>query len=545
MKQAPTWWHDAVVYQVYPRSFADSNGDGIGDLQGIINRTPYLSSLGINAIWLSPFYPSDLADGGYDVIDYRDVDPKIGSLTDFKLLVTTVHEHGLKLIIDIVPNHSSNNHAWFQEALNSPAGSKARDRYIFRDGKGENGEIPPNSWPSHFGPTCWTRVPDGQWYLHLFAPEQPDFNWDNEEVRLDFEKTLRFWSDLGVDGFRIDVAHGLTKDMSEPYPEITTFASETYPSDGSHPLFDRDEVHTIYERWREIFNEYNPPKFAVAESAAPFDRKFRYALPNNLGQAFSFEFMHAHWSAKEFFDTIKKCLAMAQESHSTTTWVLSNHDVIRHVTRYGLPQDLDLPQWLLSNGSSTAVDLTLGLARARAAILLELALPGSSYLYQGEELGLPEVADLPPEVLADPVWIRSGHLQKGRDGCRVPLPWDSHLVNCGFSTGKPHLPLPDNFRELSVEIQDADPQSTLNLYRNALQLRSELLLELADAADISNFHWIETSDKEVLHVSRGKWECVINFSDHAVAFDTSKVLLSSQAYSVNEIPANTALWIVR
>jgi alpha-glucosidase len=536
-----TWWHNAAIYQIYPRSFSDSNSDGIGDIQGIIERIPYLSSLGIDAVWMSPFYPSELADGGYDVIDYRDIDPRIGTIEEFKVLVEKLHAVNIKVIIDIVPNHSSNMHLWFQEALNSPIGSPARDRYIFRDGKGKNGELPPNSWPSHFGPTCWTRVPDGQWYLHLFAPEQPDFNWDNSEVREDFERTLRFWSNLDVDGFRIDVAHGLAKDLSEPFIDIENFDHKFYPTDGSHPLFDRDEVHEIYESWREIFNEYNPPKFAVAESAAPVVRRYRYAQPNNLGQAFSFEMIGAKWGAKEFFDIVDKSLKIAEESNSTMTWVYSNHDVVRHVSRFGLPQDTNLDKWLLTDGKTPAADVQLGTSRARAGLLFELALPGSVYLYQGEELGLPEVTDLPGYVLQDPIWLRTGNKQKGRDGCRVPLPWDSKAKNFGFGLGTPHLPMPSWFVDYAADVEEADKNSTLNLYRAALNMRATLLI----AAEGKEFEWIKSTDSSLIHFARGKWECVTNFSDKPISFDTSHVALSSQPFSDGQLPGNTAFWLVK
>ena len=206
------WWRDAVIYQVYPRSFADSNGDGMGDLPGITGRLPYLRDLGIDAVWLSPFYPSPQHDAGYDVADYRSVDPRFGDLGDLDKLVAEAHQLGLRFIVDLVPNHTSSEHAWFREALRAGPGSRERDRYIFRDGLGEHGDEPPNSWQSVFGGSAWERVPDGQWYLHLFDVSQPDLDWGNPEVRAEFADVLRFWLDRGVDGFRVDVAHGLIKD---------------------------------------------------------------------------------------------------------------------------------------------------------------------------------------------------------------------------------------------------------------------------------------------------------------------------------------------
>jgi len=238
------WWRNAVVYQIYPRSFADANGDGIGDLAGIISRVDYLANLGIDAVWMSPFYPSALADGGYDVDDYMDIDPRIGTLDQFDELVQRLHEKSIRVFVDVVPNHSSDRHEWFKQALAAAPGSPERERYIFRDGRGENGELPPSDLASHFGPEGWTRVPDGQWYMHLFTKEQPDFNWDNPQVEEYFLKTLRFWSDRGVDGFRIDVAHALKKNLS-PLPDRDSYALSVMKDDGTDPLFDRDEVHEV------------------------------------------------------------------------------------------------------------------------------------------------------------------------------------------------------------------------------------------------------------------------------------------------------------
>ncbi|MDP3892504.1 glycoside hydrolase family 13 protein, partial [Nocardioides sp.] len=427
------WWRQAVVYQIYPRSFADDNGDGIGDLRGVTSRVGYLQALGVDAVWLSPFYPSALADGGYDVDDYRAVDPRLGTLADFDEMTQTLHAAGIRVIVDIVPNHTSDRHEWFREALASPPGSPARDRYIFRDGSGPDGAQPPSDWHSVFGGSAWQQVPDGQWYLHIFAPEQPDLNWDNPEVRADFLDTIRFWADRGVDGFRVDVAHALTKDLAEPLPSRHDLPDEPVSS-GQHPLWDRDEVHEIYAEWRRVFDEYDPPRTAVAEAWVHPARRARYASAEGLGQAFNFDLLGAPWDAQEFHAIIDANLAEAARSGASSTWVFSNHDVVRHASRYGLPgaEVVDPPggddarkgrEWLLSNGSEPVLDAELGLRRARAATLLMLALPGSAYVYQGEELGLHEVADLPEEALQDPTWVRSQGQEKGRDGCRVPLPW--------------------------------------------------------------------------------------------------------------------------
>ncbi len=535
------WWRQAVVYQVYPRSFKDSTGDGLGDVKGITSKVGYLSKLGVDAIWLSPFYPSALADGGYDVADYRDVDPKLGTLADFDKMIEAYHDAGIRVFVDVVPNHSSNLHVWFQEALKAAPGSPARDRYIFRDGKGENGELPPNDWPSHFGPTAWTRTTNadgtpGQWYLHLFAPEQPDFNWDNEEVIEDFKHTMRFWSDRGVDGFRIDVAHALKKDMSEPYPKVIDYDVKHIPLDGTHHLFDRDDTIEIYRGWREIFNSYNPPRVAVAEAWVPAPRRPRYSSPETLGQAFNFDLLITPWSAKKFKKSIDFNVELAAKSGSSSTWVLSNHDVVRHASRYGLPQKANLEKWLLSNGTEPAIDRELGQSRARAATMLLLALPGSTYLYQGEELGLFEVADMPGDVLQDPIWLRDAGKRKGRDGCRVPLPWETSGSSFGFGSGKAHLPQPSWFGEFSVEAEDGDKDSTLNLYRSALALRKTL-------QTTETLEWVR-SKGSVVHFARSNgWHSVTNFGDRAVKLPAGKVLLSSAPIVDGKLPGNATVWM--
>ncbi len=537
------WWRQAVVYQVYPRSFKDSNGDGLGDIAGITSQVDYLEKLGIDAIWLSPFYPSALADGGYDVADYRDVDPKLGSLADFDEMIKAYHSRGIRVFVDVVPNHSSDLHVWFQEALAAEPGSAARDRYIFRDGKGENGELPPNDWPSHFGPTSWTRTtnPDGtpgQWYLHLFAPEQPDFNWDNEEVIEDFKKTMRFWSDRGVDGFRIDVAHALKKDMSEPYPKVIDYDVKHIPLDGSHHLFDRDDVMEIYRGWREIFNSYNPPRVAVAEAWVPPLRRPRYASPETLGQAFNFDLLAAPWSAKKFRKSIAFNLDLSEKSGSSSTWVLSNHDVVRHASRYGLPKKTDFEKWLLSGGVTPELDRELGLNRARAATLLLLALPGSTYMYQGEELGLFEVADIPAEDLQDPIWLRDNGARKGRDGCRVPLPWEKTGSSFGFGSAGAHLPQPTWFGGFSVEFEEAQQDSTLHMYRAALALRKQL--QTAETLE-----WVP-SGRKVVHFTRDNgWHNITNFGKKAIDLPAGTVQLTSAPLVDGKLPGNATAWITQ
>ena len=455
MTAEPPWWRHGVIYQIYIRSFADSDGDGIGDLGGIRSRLPYLRDLGVDAIWITPFYPSPMADGGYDVADYRDIDPLFGSLADAEALVHEAHALGLKVIIDIVPNHSSDQHEWFRAALASEPGSPERARYIFRPGRGPAGAEPPNDWESTFGGPAWSRVPDGDWYLHLFAPEQPDFNWENPEVVEDFHRTLRFWLDRGVDGFRIDVANSLKKDQS--FPDLAGLDPEVLATHSGphHPIWDRDDVHEVYRGWRRVMEEYDGERAFVAEAwVHDPERLALYVRPDELHTAFNFQYLRASWDAAELRTTIDECLATTHAVGAPTTWVLSNHDVTRHATRYGRLDftggGVDVEDRVRLD---TPIDLDLGLRRARAATLLTLALPGSTYLYQGEELGLPEVVDLPEEVLADPIWERSGHQVRGRDGCRVPIPWTRSGPSLGFGSGAPWLPQPPSWSELSVEAQ--------------------------------------------------------------------------------------------
>ncbi len=541
------WWRQAVVYQVYPRSFADANGDGIGDLKGVTSRVGYLRDLGVDAVWLSPFYPSALADGGYDVDDYRDVDPRIGTLEDFDEMVTALHAAGLKVIVDIVPNHSSDRHVFFQAALAAPAGSPERERYIFRDGLGENGELPPSDWPAAFGGIAWEPVGDGQWYLHSFAKEQPDFNWNHPDVHEEFLETLRFWSDRGVDGFRVDVANMLAKDL----PEVLPSAAELLGLDstsGHHPFLDRDEVHDIYAAWREVFNSYDPPRTAVAEAwvSSP-ERRARYAAPTGLGQAFNFDLLTADFDPAAFRRIVTENLAQSAAIGSSSTWVLSNHDVTRHPTRYGLPPLAGRPvkqgtEWVLAGGPADGIDLDAGSRRARAATLFLLGLPGSAYLYQGEELGLPEVAEIPNDQRQDPAYWRSLDADGwtfdglGRDGCRVPIPWEPTGPSFGFGTGEPHLPQPGWFGQSAASAQEADPDSTLALYREALLLRREL-------QSGESLEWIETGSDQVLHFRRPNgWEIVTNFGAEAAPLPQGRIVLASSPVAA-DLPAETTVWL--
>ncbi|MGW1595146.1 glycoside hydrolase family 13 protein [Streptomyces sp. NPDC002343] len=539
----PDWWRQAVIYQVYPRSFADADGDGLGDLRGLTERLTHLAALGVDALWLSPFYPSELADGGYDVIDPRGVDERLGTLDDFGALVAEAHRLGLKVVVDLVPNHTSHLHPWFQEAQRAGPGSAARERYVFRTGRGARGELPPTDWQSVFGGSAWRRVPDGEWYLHLFAPEQPDLNWDNEEVRADFRTTLRFWSDRGVDGFRVDVAHGLAKDLTDPLRDLGALgtageAALRHLPPGSHPYWDRDEVHEIYRDWRKIFDAYRPPRMAVAEAWVPGERRALYARPDELGQAFNFEYLEAGWEAEELREVIADALVTAGAAGAPATWVLSNHDVVRHASRLVLPPGTDPDAWLLTHGTAPAVDPAAGLRRARAATLLMLALPGSAYLYQGEELGLPEVADLPAEVLQDPIWEQTGHTRKGRDGCRVPLPWTTTGPSYGFGPGAGWLPQPPSFAAYAVEAQAGVEGSTLELYRSALRLRRKLL-------DGETLTWTPDAPAGVLDFSRSAtWRSVTNLGTEPVPLPPGEVRLSSTPLPGGGVlPPDTTVWL--
>ncbi|MFB7509444.1 glycoside hydrolase family 13 protein [Streptomyces broussonetiae] len=550
------WWRDAVIYQVYPRSFADSNGDGMGDLEGIRARLPYLRDLGVDAVWLSPFYASPQADAGYDVADYRAVDPMFGSLLDADALIRDAHGLGLRIIVDLVPNHSSDQHEWFRRALAEGPGSPLRERYHFRPGKGKHGELPPNDWESIFGGPAWTRItePDGtpgEWYLHLFAPEQPDFNWDHPAVGDEFRSILRFWLDMGVDGFRIDVAHGLVK--ADGLPDLGAHDQLKLLGNDVMPFFDQDGVHAIYRQWRTILDEYSKNKgpegpsadgrrwetggrIFVAEAWTPtVERTANYVRPDELHQAFNFQYLSTAWDAKELREVIDRTLEAMRPVGAPATWVLSNHDVTRHATRFANPPGL-------GTQIRTAGDRELGLRRARAATLLMLALPGSAYIYQGEELGLPDVVDLPDEVRQDPAYFRGAGQDGFRDGCRVPIPWTRTGSSYGFGGGGSWLPQPESWGGLSVEAQTGVAGSTLELYRTALATRREHpALGAGDAVE-----WLPAPEG-VLVFRRGEFVCVANTTEEAVTTTAyGRVLLASgevaEADREAKVPADTTVW---
>ena len=526
------WWRDAVVYQVYVRSFADANGDGTGDLAGVRSRLPYLASLGIDALWFNPWYPSPLADSGYDVADYRSIDPAFGTLWEAERLIAEARALGIRTIVDIVPNHISSEHPWFREALASAPGSAARARFWFRPGRGENGELPPNDWQSIFAGSAWTRVADGEWYLHLFAPEQPDLNWEHPDVGAEHEDILRFWFDRGVAGVRIDSAALLVKD-----PSLSEEPADAGP--GEHPFTDRDELHEIYRRWRAIADSYEEPRVLVGEVWLPDAERFaRYLRPDELHTAFNFDFLACPWEPGPMRASIQTALAAHAPVDAPATWVLSNHDVTRPVTRYGRA---DTRFAFETKREGTPTDLVRGRRRARAAALLAMALPGSMYVYQGEELGLPEVEDIPAGLRQDPMWHRSHGVDPGRDGCRVPIPWSGGKPPYGFSPNEEAqlwLPQPGDWSSLSVEAESEDPASMLALYRTGLRIRRE-----APWGIDSTLRWIDLGENVIAFARGGCFQCIVNFGEQPVQLPAgADVLIGSAELEGDAVPQDTTVW---
>ncbi|HEV2633518.1 MAG TPA: glycoside hydrolase family 13 protein [Actinocrinis sp.] len=541
---AEPWWRNAITYQVYVRSFADANGDGIGDLRGIRDRLGYLKDLGVNAIWFNPWYPTPMADAGYDIADFRDIEPSFGTLEEADQLIEEAHALGIRVILDIVPNHCSDQHPKFQEALATAPRSPARNWFWFRPGRGPDGDLPPNNWTSYFGGPAWTRItePDGtpgQWYLHLFAPEQPDFNWDNPAVREDFLHTLRFWFDRGVDGFRIDSA---AVPMKDPHlPDLDPDA----PAGTPHPHNDAEGIHEIYQQWREVADSYDEPRALFGEVWIDDPARFAlYLRPQEMHGAFNFPFLQCAWDPAALRRVIEDTIAFHRPVGAPATWVLSNHDVTRHVTRYGRADtrfDFD------ARGHGEPLDLELGTRRARAAALLYLALPGGAYLYQGEELGLWEVEGIPDELRQDPIWLRTEGVNPGRDGCRVPLPWSGQEPPFGFSpagaAAGPWLPVqPAGWSEFTVEAQHGKPGSMLELYRSALALRHS---EPGLAAEREPFAWIDSAEG-VLAFRRGQnVACVVNLGQQPAELPeyVSILLASGPLAEDGRLPADTAVWL--
>jgi alpha-glucosidase len=544
-RSAP-WWRDSVIYQLYVRSFADANGDGIGDLDGITERLDHIAALGVDGFWLNPCYPSPNRDGGYDVADYTTIDPRYGGLRAFEELRDAAHVRGLKLLMDLVPNHCSSEHEWFRAAVASEPGSPERRRFIFRDGRGPDGSEPPNNWRSVFGGPAWTRLtaPDGtpeQWYLHAFDPSQPDFDWENPEVGAMFDDVLRTWFDRGVDGFRIDVAYAMVKAPGLP---------DVDDPDGDNPyLWNQPGVHDIFPRWRAIADGYDRELTLVGEAWLPAVDLADYIRPGELHQVFYFDLLQQPFEASAFRMSIGDCLDALKHVEGVPAWTLNSHDAHRSVTRYGLVDAEPLHPSADVNATRTrqrgTVDVELGVARAKAAALLILALPGSVYLYQGEELGLPEVQDLPDDERQDPIWERSAHAEYGRDGCRVPLPWRAQgAASFGFSddssAAAPWLPQPSWFGEFAVDVQEAASDSVLAFYRQAIRERKNL-----DAG--APLEWLELDREDAVAFRRGEYVCATVFAGPALAVpeEWGRAVVGSGGpvgVGVGGVPADTTVW---
>ena len=514
------WWRGAVFYEVYIRSFADSNDDGIGDLAGITSKLDYLKGLGVDAIWITPFYPSPQKDHGYDVADYYGVNPEYGTLADFAELIDRAHHLGLKVLVDLVPNHTSDQHAWFQAALSGPK-DPHRARYYFADAKPDGS--PPNNWESAFSGSAWSQEKrSGQWYLHLFAPEQPDLNWWNPAVPKEFERIVKFWLDKGADGYRIDVASALfkRKDMADR-PMIKDPLTGRPAPDSKFTIIDQPEVHDVYRAWRRILNKYQPARVLVGEIFEP-SRQRRYILPDQLDMAFAL--VRAPWNASLWKRSIEVDRHASPGPIAAPSWTQSNHDLIRHVTRLG--------------GGA------IGRARARAALVLLLGLPGQVFLYQGEELGLEEVL-VPEQERQDPFWIRSKGKQVGRDGCRVPLPWHRGRRNAGFSKAAPWLPMPAGWDSLAVDAQEGSADSMLAFYKRMLALRRNLVEVLPN-----RLTW-RPAPEGVLVYERGPLSVAVNFLARPVEIPAPGLLLIGSHPRVRHsggtlrLPANSGAWLGR
>ncbi len=544
----PDWWRTAVIYQIYPRSFSDSNGDGIGDLPGITERLDALAQLGVDAVWLSPFYTSPQRDAGYDVADYTDVDPLFGTLADFDALRDRAHALSLKLIIDLVPNHSSSAHPWFQAALAAAPGSLERARYLFRDGLGADGDVPPNNWKSVFGGPAWTRVNEadgkpGQWYLHIFDTSQPDFDWTNDEVKELFRGVLRFWLERGVDGFRVDVAHGLAKKPGLPdWTPDPSLGMSDHQDDA--PYWAQPGVHPIYRDWHRVLAEFGPDRILAGEAwVEPLSKLADWVRPDEMQQTFNFTFLETPWEAAPLRKVVDDSLAAFGGVGAPSTWVLSNHDVIRHATRLGLNPPPPQGQGLGPRSESHPDD-AVGLRRARAATAFMLALPGSAYLYQGEELGLPEVIDLPDSARQDPTFFRTGGETYGRDGCRVPLPWEAAAPMAGFGpvgaggTGASWLPQPETWAGYARDAQLGIPGSTLEFYREALAARRTHHLASNELV------WLPSPDAAALVFRSGAVTVIANTGPNPVALPAGRVVLTSGPVGTDRLPGDTTAWVV-
>ncbi|MEO8527696.1 MAG: glycoside hydrolase family 13 protein [Pseudolysinimonas sp.] len=533
------WWRTAVIYQIYPRSFADSDGDGVGDLPGITSRLGALKELGVDAVWLSPFMTSPQRDAGYDVSNYCDVDPLFGTLSDFDALLTTAHGFGLRVVVDLVPNHSSIDHPWFREAVAAGPEAVERARYVFRQGGGVAGELPPNNWQSVFGGPAWTRITEadgtpGPWYLHLFDSSQPDFDWNNPWVRERFREVLRFWLDRGVDGFRVDVAHGLVKAAGLPDYEPPTGVST---GGGAAPYWAQDGVHEVWRDWRRVLAEYGPERVLIAEAwVAPLSKMANWVRPDEMHQAFNFAYLETPWDAAALRAVVNESIAAFASVGAPSTWVLSNHDVIRHPSRLALTPPPPQGEGI-GPRSPRHPDEAVGLRRGRAATAFMLALPGSAYVYQGEELGLPEVIDLPDSARQDPTFARTAGKIYGRDGCRVPIPWEADSPAAGFNTtGASWLPQPETWGRYARDAQRGVPGSTLEFYRLALAARR------ASSLATGTLKWLP-SQPDVLAFRNGDLTIIANAGATPVPLPAGTIVVASGEVSGDVLPGDTTVWL--
>jgi alpha-glucosidase len=531
------WWRTAVIYQVYPRSFADSDGDGVGDLRGITQRLGALAELGVDAVWLSPFMTSPQRDAGYDVADYCDVDPLFGTLADFDALLARAHDLGLRVVVDLVPNHSSSEHPWFREALAAGKGSPERARYLFRDGLGADGELPPNNWQSVFGGPAWTRVDDGQWYLHLFDSSQPDFDWTNPWVWDRFREVLRFWLDRGVDGFRVDVAHGMIKADGLPDYLPDPDGGSMGGDEPDVPYWAQEGVHAIYRDWRKVLEEYDRDRVLIAEAwVKPLEKMAHWVRPDEMHQAFNFGYLETPWEAGPLRAIVERSIAAFGAVGAPSTWVLSNHDVIRHPSRLALTPPPPQGDGL-GPKSPRKPDEVVGLRRGRAATAFMLALPGSAYVYQGEELGLPEVVELPDSARQDPTFRRTGGKLYGRDGCRVPIPWEADAPAVGFSpTGESWLPQPETWGSYARDAQRGVPESTLEMYTAAIAIRREHGLASGE------IEWRDAAP-DVVAFRSGALTIVANTGAVPVPLPAGEVVLASGPVGDGLLPGDTTVWL--
>jgi alpha-glucosidase len=544
-KPGSEWWRSGVIYQIYPRSFADSNGDGLGDLKGITSRLDSLAALGIDAIWLSPFYSSPQKDGGYDVSNYVDVDPIFGTLSDFDELLENAHALGIRVMIDLVPNHSSDQHEWFKRALAANPGSPEREFYHFKDGLGENGELPPNNWVSMFGGPAWTRVTEkdgkpGQWFVHLFDSSQPDLNWANPAVQEEFENILKFWLNRGVDGFRVDQPHAMAKAAGLPdHPYVEEAGAGFIEGRENPPMWFQDEVHDIFRNWRKILESYPGDRAMCGEAYVyPLSLMAKWVRSDEFHQTFNFRFLDAGWDPKKLFDAINESFEAFDGVGAPSTWVLNNHDVIRHASRFGG----DCGRATASDGVGSdqqQPDPFLGLQIAKGATLFMLGLPGASYLYQGEELGLPEHTTLENKYRQDPTFARTKGQRVGRDGCRIPIPWEPEGDSSGFNeSGKSWLPQPASYKTLARSIQEQDSESTLSFYKAALGLRKQLGL------GEGSFSWLAGHlGPETLGYENSGVQVIYNFGAQPVDLSNFEILLSSQPLSGKQLETNQCAWI--